>query len=203
MNNPTLTQSAAARGLHVRISRWPRWRIPGSGFDTAIINGAIVFLRRQFQWTDLQTEVAAGSSLLVGCAIGAGAAGTLSDRFRPPQVLLLAALVFAVSSIATAIPSSLPQFCAARLVAGIAIGIASMVSPLYISEAAPPRIRGQLVGMNQLAIVLGILVSYLTGFGRCRGLGPESWRWMFAVAAVPSVLSARPSRRCPRARGGW
>jgi sugar porter (SP) family MFS transporter len=156
------------------------------GFDTAIINGAIVFLRRYFHWTEIETEVAAGS-LLAGCALGAGVAGALSDRFGRKIVMLLAAVIFALSSIATALPNGLGEFIAARVVAGVAIGIASMLAPLYISEVAPARIRGRLVSMNQLAIVLGILVSYLVGWALA-GLGDSSWRWMFAVAAVPSLL---------------
>lgn len=156
------------------------------GFDTAIINGAIVFLRRHFRWTEIETEFAAGS-LLAGCALGAGAAGALSDRFGRKTVLLLSAVIFALSSIATALPNSLGEFVAARVVAGVAIGIASMLAPLYIAEVSPAAIRGRLVSMNQLAIVLGILVSYLAGWGLA-GLGEGSWRWMFAVAAVPSLL---------------
>jgi sugar porter (SP) family MFS transporter len=177
---------AATRGYTYRISSVAALGGFLFGFDTAIINGAIFFLRRQFRWTDFQTEVAAGS-LLVGCAVGASVAGTLSDRFGRRKILLLAALIFAVSSIATAVPNALAQFCAARLVAGVAIGIASMVSPLYIAEASPAAMRGRLVSLNQLAIVLGILVSYLAGWALA-GLGQESWRWMFAVAAIPSVL---------------
>ena len=156
------------------------------GFDTAIINGAILFLRRHFGWTEVETEIAAGS-LLAGCALGAGLAGSLSDRHGRKKVLLLAALIFALSSVATALPNSLGQFVAARIVAGVAIGIASMVAPLYIAEVSPAALRGRLVSMNQLAIVLGILISYLTGWA-LSGLGDQSWRWMFAVAAVPSVL---------------
>jgi len=156
------------------------------GFDTAIINGAIVFLRRHFQWTEIETEFAAGS-LLAGCALGAGAAGALSDRFGRKFVLLLSAVIFALSSVATAAPNGLGAFVAARVVAGVAIGIASMLAPLYIAEVSPAAIRGRLVSMNQLAIVLGILVSYLVGWALA-GLGDESWRWMFAVAAVPSLF---------------
>jgi sugar porter (SP) family MFS transporter len=156
------------------------------GFDTAIINGAIVFLRRHFRWTEIQTEFAAGS-LLAGCALGAGIAGTLSDRFGRKIVLLLAAVIFALSSVAAALPNGLGEFVAARVIAGVAIGIASMLAPLYIAEVSPAAIRGRLVSMNQLAIVLGILVSYLVGWAMA-GLGAGSWRWMFAVAAVPSVL---------------
>ncbi|MBS1824215.1 MAG: sugar porter family MFS transporter [Acidobacteria bacterium] len=156
------------------------------GFDTAIINGAIVFLRRQFAWSDFETEFAA-SSLLAGCAVGAGVAGMLSDRFGRRRVLLLAAVIFALSSVATALPENLAQFASARVVAGLAIGIASMLAPLYIAEVSPAEIRGRLVSMNQLAIVLGILVSYLAGWG-LSGLGDASWRWMFASAAAPSLL---------------
>ena len=156
------------------------------GFDTAIINGAIVFLRRHFRWTEIETEFAAGS-LLAGCALGAGVAGALSDRFGRKIVLLLSAVIFALSSVATALPNGLGEFVAARVVAGVAIGIASMLAPLYIAEVAPAAIRGRLVSMNQLAIVMGILVSYLVGWAMA-GLGDASWRWMFAVAAVPSLL---------------
>jgi sugar porter (SP) family MFS transporter len=156
------------------------------GFDIAIINGAIVFLRRQFRWTEIETEFAAGS-LLAGCAAGASIAGALSDRFGRKIILLLSAVIFALSSAATALPNSLGQFVAARMVAGVAIGIASMLAPLYIAEVSPAAIRGRLVSLNQLAIVIGILVSYLVGW-ELAGLGEQSWRWMFAVAAIPSLL---------------
>jgi sugar porter (SP) family MFS transporter len=156
------------------------------GFDIAIINGAIVFLRRQFQWTEVQTEAAAGG-LLAGCALGAGLAGVFSDRFGRKVMLVLSAVVFALSSIATALTNGLGTFIAARIVAGVAIGIASMLAPLYIAEVSPARIRGRLVSLNQLAIVLGILISYLVGWA-LGGLGNESWRWMFAAAAVPSLV---------------
>ncbi|MDQ2776268.1 MAG: sugar porter family MFS transporter [Acidobacteriota bacterium] len=156
------------------------------GFDTAIINGAIVFLKREFRWSDFQTEVAA-SSLLVGCVAGSSIAGWLSDRLGRKRVLLLSAAIFAVSSLVTAIANNLAQFSMARIVAGTAIGIASMLAPLYIAEISPEAIRGRLVSLNQLAIVLGILVSYLTGWALSFA-GGESWRWMFASVAIPSLL---------------
>jgi sugar porter (SP) family MFS transporter len=156
------------------------------GFDTAIINGAIVFLRRQFSWTELQTEIAA-SSLLLGCVAGVSVAGALSDWLGRRRLLFGAATLFALSSLATAIPNNLQQFCAARLVAGVAIGMASMLAPLYIAEIAPAAIRGRLVSLNQLAIVSGILISYVVGW-LLSGLGEQSWRWMFASAVIPSVL---------------
>lgn len=156
------------------------------GFDTAIINGAIVFLRRQFAWTELQTEIAA-SSLLLGCVAGVSVAGALSDWLGRRRLLFGAATLFALSSLATAIPSNLQQFCAARLAAGVAIGMASMLAPLYIAEIAPAAIRGRLVSLNQLAIVSGILISYVAGW-LLSGLGEQSWRWMFASAVIPSAL---------------
>ena len=156
------------------------------GFDTAIINGAILFLKQQLAWNDLETEIAA-SSLLVGCILGALAAGPLSDRYGRKRLLLVAASIFALSSLATALPRNLVEFTGARVVAGTAIGIASMLAPLYIAEVSPPRIRGRLVSLNQLAIMTGILLSYLVGW-RLASLGANSWRWMFASAAIPSLL---------------
>ena len=156
------------------------------GFDTAVINGAIVFLKRQFAWTDSQTEVGA-SSLLLGCVLGASLAAFTSDRFGRKRVLLAAAALFTASSIAAALPRDLTQFVIARLVGGLAIGLASTLSPLYIAEISPPRIRGLLVSVNQLAIVIGILLSYSVNYA-LTGAGAENWRWMFASAAVPSIL---------------
>jgi sugar porter (SP) family MFS transporter len=156
------------------------------GYDTAIINGAIVFLKQQFHWNDWETELAA-SSLLAGCIIGSAVAGSLSDRYGRRRVLLLSAGIFALSAIATALPHSLTPFASARLAGGVAIGIASMLAPLYIAEVAPKAIRGQLVSMNQLAITIGILISYLTGWALSFA-GASGWRWMFASMAIPSFL---------------
>lgn len=155
------------------------------GFDTAVINGAIVFIKQQFGLSDAQTEIAA-SSLLLGCVIGAGIAAFTSDRFGRKKVLLGAAALFTLSSIGAALPRNLIEFSAARLLGGIAIGIASTLSPLYIAEIAPAQKRGLLVSLNQLAIVSGILLSYSVNY-LLTGAGPANWRWMFASAALPSI----------------
>lgn len=155
------------------------------GFDTAVINGAIVFLKEQLRLTDAQTETAA-TSLLVGCMASAAIAGFLADSFGRRRVLLQSAVLFCVSSVWTALPNSLGQFVLARFAAGLAIGVASVVAPMYIAEIAPPRIRGILVTLYQMAIVTGILASYFINW-LLAGLGPNSWRWMFATAAAPSL----------------
>jgi sugar porter (SP) family MFS transporter len=156
------------------------------GFDTAVINGAIVFIKRQFMLSDSQTEIAA-SSLLLGCVIGASLAAFTSDRFGRKKVLLGAAALFTVSSIGAALPRDLIQFAVARLLGGVAIGIASTLSPLYIAEISPAPKRGFLVSLNQFAIVSGILLSYSVNY-LLTGAGPTNWRWMFASAALPSIF---------------
>jgi sugar porter (SP) family MFS transporter len=156
------------------------------GYDTAIINGAIVFIKRQFALTEFQTEVAA-SALLLGCMLGAAIAGALGDWLGRRRLLIVSAAIFALSSVATAIPRNLAELCVARLCAGVAIGIASMIAPLYIAEVSPAAIRGRLVSLNQLAIITGILLSYLAGWA-LSALGDSSWRWMFLSAAAPSLL---------------
>ncbi len=156
------------------------------GFDIAVINGALVFLRKQFMLSDGQTELAA-SSLLAGCVIGASIAGALSDRFGRKKVLLGAALLFLISSLGASIPRNLNEFVTARVIGGLAIGMESMLAPLYLAEISPARLRGRLVSLHQLAIVTGILIAYFVSWA-LTGLGDQAWRWMFASAVVPSVF---------------
>ncbi len=155
------------------------------GFDIAVINGAIVFLRDQFHLTDFETEFAA-SSLLFGCIAGAAVAGWLTDRYGRRRILSLSALLFAFSSAGAAVPRTFFEFGMARFAGGIAIGVASMLAPLYIAEVSPSRIRGRLVSFNQMAIVTGILVAYLINW-MLSFAGSAGWRWMFATAIVPSL----------------
>ena len=158
------------------------------GFDIAIINGAIVFLKKpeQFGLTDFQTEIAA-SALLAGCVFGAGLAGWLSDKHGRRRMLLIAAAIFALSAVMAAVPRNLAEFVIARFLGGLGIGVASVLSPLYIAEMSPAAIRGRLVSINQFAIVIGILLAYFVSWVLA-DLGDASWRWMFASAALPSVL---------------
>jgi MFS transporter, SP family, arabinose:H+ symporter len=155
------------------------------GFDIAVINGALVFLRDQFHLNDLETEVAA-SSLLLGCIAGAAMAGWLTDRFGRRRLLSFAAALFALSSAGAALPKTFLEFDVARFFGGVAIGVASMLAPLYIAEVSPAGIRGRLVSFNQMAIVTGILLAYLVSW-LLSFVGSSGWRWMFGSAIVPSL----------------
>ena len=110
------------------------------GYDTAVVNGALVFLRAQFQLTAFQTELAA-TSLLWGCVVGAAIAGYLCDRHGRRRVLMLSGVLFVASAIGAALPTASWQFLIARVVGGVAIGCASLVAPLYIAEIAPAAIE--------------------------------------------------------------
>lgn len=155
------------------------------GYDTAVINGALVFLKRQLALSTAGAEFAA-SSLLVGCAAGAGIAGFLSDRFGRKWLLSSCAGLFVLSAVGAAIPHTLAQFVTARFFGGIAIGVASLLAPLYIAEISPASIRGRLVTLNQLAIVIGILVAFIVDY-YLSAIGTNSWRWMFGLAGLPSL----------------
>jgi sugar porter (SP) family MFS transporter len=187
MSSPTIQSASTVRSVTYVVTLAMVAAISGLlfGFDTAVINGALVFLRRQFALSDFHTEIAA-SSLLVGCLLGAVGASALSDRTGRKRSLLAAALLFAASSIGAALATGLVEFCAARIAGGLAIGLASALTPVYISEISPSEMRGRIVSLNQLAIVIGILVAYFTNW-RLSFLGDSSWRWMFAVGVIPSV----------------
>lgn len=162
------------------------------GYDTAVISGAIGFLKIKFQLSAAMTGWAA-SSAIIGCIFGAMFAGWASDRFGRKKVLLLTAILFAVSAIGAAFPSNLMQFAVFRFIGGLGIGAASMVSPLYITELAPAAIRGKLVSYYQLAIVIGILVIFFVNT-LIQGMGDEAWnveygwRLMMASGVFPAAL---------------
>ncbi len=155
------------------------------GFDIAIISGAVPFVQAHFGLTDLQIGWGA-SSLLFGCMIGGIAIGPIADKFGRKRTLISIALVFAVTSIVSAIAPTFFLFVLARIVGGLAVGGASMVTPLYIAEASPYAVRGKMVALNQMGITFGIVVSYFINY-LLRGIGPNNWRWMFATGAIPSV----------------
>ncbi len=156
------------------------------GFDIAIISGAVPFIKDYFQLNEIELGWGV-SALLVGCIPGAMLAGRLADQFGRKNILICIAILFAVTSILTAIASDFTLFIIARLLGGLAVGATSVISPLYIAEIAPANIRGKLVSLNQLTITIGIFVSYFINF-LLHDIGENNWRWMFASGAVPAIV---------------
>jgi len=153
------------------------------GFDTAVISGARELLVKQFGLGPAM-EGWVVASALVGCLIGAGIGGWLSDRFGRKRVLILSAILFTLTSIGCAVAPGPYLLSAARLIGGLGVGIASMVVPLYIAEISPPRLRGRMVSFYQFAITIGILAAYLSnaalhGYAErlAAGAAEGPWRW--------------------------
>ncbi len=152
------------------------------GYDIGVISGAILFIKKQFSLSSGMEGIVV-SSVLLGCVAGSLVGGFLADRLGRRKLLLITSAVFTLGAIGAALAPTVGWLVAARVVVGVAIGIASFVSPLYISEIAPVDIRGKLVSLNQLAITSGIVLSYLVDYSFA---GSEGWRWMFALAVVPA-----------------
>jgi sugar porter (SP) family MFS transporter len=162
------------------------------GYDTGVISGAIEALTARFALSEAMKGWASGCVLL-GCAAGVLAVGPLSDRYGRRLAMFLAAAMFLVSAIGTALPNDVWTFIAFRLVGGIGIGIASISTPMYIAEITPARIRGRMVAMNQIAIVSGIAATafmnyYIAGQGDQAWNIATGWRWMFAAGIAPALV---------------
>jgi SP family galactose:H+ symporter-like MFS transporter len=153
------------------------------GYDTGVVSGAILFITRQFSLSSTMEEIVV-SAVLIGAVAGASLGGALTDRFGRRGLILLAGAIFIASSLGTALSPSVPWLIAARVVSGIAIGLASFISPMYIAELVPARVRGALVAVNMLAITTGIVAAYLTDYALT---GDGGWRWMFGLGVVPAV----------------
>ena len=172
------------------------------GYDWVVIGGAKPFYEAFFQLHSTSLQGWAMSCALIGCLLGAITAGALSNRFGRKRLLILSALVFALSSLGTALAPQFAAFVAWRILGGLAIGLASGVSPMYIAEISPPNLRGRLVSLNQMAIVIGILLAQIVNWLIARPVPPGAteaailaswngqwgWRWMFGVTTVPSIL---------------
>ena len=158
------------------------------GFDTAVISGATQALQTRFALTDASLGFTVASAL-IGTVIGSLVAGAPADRHGRKAIMLSVAIAYVISSLGTGLAQSWPMLIAFRFLGGLAIGAASVVTPIYIAEVSPARFRGRLVAMNQLNIVLGILIAFLSNYIIAQVLPPErAWRWMFGIVAVPSVL---------------
>ena len=162
------------------------------GYDTAVISGAIGSLETFFNLTAAQKGWAA-SSALVGCIGGAAVAGRLANQLGRKKSLIIAGILFFISAFGSAIPESFTTFIIFRIIGGIGVGIASMLSPMYIAEIAPSEYRGRLVSCNQFAIIFGMLVVYFVNyFIASQGDGSWNetvgWRWMFGSECIPAIL---------------
>jgi sugar porter (SP) family MFS transporter len=153
------------------------------GYDIGVISGAILFIKTDFSLSPSLEEIVV-SSVLLGSLVGAMLGGVLADRLGRRRLLIITAVVFGLGAIGAALAPDTAWLIAARVVAGTAIGIASFVAPLYISEIAPVEIRGKLVSINQVALTSGIVISYLIDYAFA---GSQAWRWMFALAVIPAA----------------
>jgi sugar porter (SP) family MFS transporter len=156
------------------------------GFDFAVIAGALPFLQRQFG-LDAYWEGFATGSLALGAILGCLIAGAVSDKYGRRKGLLLAAAIFGISSLAMSFAPTRGLFITARFMAGIGVGMASMLSPMYIAEISPAHLRGRMVAINQLTVVTGILITNLVNYS-LRNIGEDAWRWMFGLGLIPSAL---------------
>ena len=165
------------------------------GFDSGVINGTVKGLQSAFNSDSIGTgfNVAA---MLLGCAAGAFTAGRLADRFGRRSILLVSAIFFSVSAWGSGISQASTEFVVYRILGGLAVGAASVLAPVYISEVAPAKYRGMLSSIQQIAIIGGLFVAFLSNYliaGSAGGsmetfaLGYDAWRWMFWVELVPSV----------------
>jgi len=169
------------------------------GYDTGVISGAIEPLTARFGLSDLMKGWASGC-VLIGCATGVLLVGPLSDRFGRRLAMMLAAAMFLLSAIGTALPSDIWTFIVFRLIGGVGIGIASISTPMYIAEITPAHVRGRMVAVNQIAIVGGIAATSFVNYAIAHAKGdpalPETqawltqtgWRWMFGTGIAPAVL---------------
>ena len=155
------------------------------GFDTGVISGAIHFIKIEFNLNAYQ-EGFAVSNLMVACVIGALLAGPIADWTGRKKVLILCAVLFTVSAILSALPRSFTELVIARFIGGMGVGMASVVSPMYIAEISPAKIRGRLVALNQLAIVVGILLSYFSNWVLV-DTGINNWRYMLVAEILPAI----------------
>ncbi|MBI3227299.1 MAG: sugar porter family MFS transporter [Mycolicibacterium cosmeticum] len=166
------------------------------GYDSAVINGAVASISQDFNIEGLTLGNAVASALL-GAAVGAMTAGRIADRIGRITVMKIAAVLFFISAIGTGLAPSVWVLVVFRVIGGIAVGIASVIAPAYIAETSPPRIRGRLGSLQQLAIVSGIFLSLAIdyvlaqiagGANETLWLGLDAWRWMFLVMMVPAVV---------------
>lgn len=176
-----------ANGLVVRVAVIAAMGGLLFGYDTGVISGALLYIKKDLHTGPLAQESIV-SVLLIGAAAGAILSGYLADRISRRNTKILSGTVYVAGAIGCALAVNVPMLIGFRFVLGLAVGTASFVSPMYISEVAPPKARGGLTSFNQLAVTLGIAISYLVNFGLKDVSG--NWRWMLGVAVIPGAALA-------------
>src|SRR5690554_3342953 len=166
------------------------------GFDSGVINGTVDALQEAFDSDAVGTGFNV-ASVLLGCAVGAFIAGMLADKFGRKYALIGAAIAFIISAWGSGISNSSFEFVIFRLLGGLAVGAASILSPAYIGEIAPPNIRGRLISLQQLAIVTGLFFAFFSNYSIASNaggtssefwLGYNAWRWMFWIELIPAFI---------------
>ncbi len=169
------------------------------GFDASVISGVVGFIGPEFELTNIQIGWAV-ASLTLTSTLAMMTAGPISDRFGRRPVLRVAAILFTVSAIASAIAPDYLTLVIARMVGGLGVGAALIIAPMYIAEIAPADIRGRMVSFNQLNIVIGISVAYFSNFlilslgqsdlawAQSLRMDDWTWRWMLGVEAIPAIV---------------
>lgn len=176
------------------------------GYDSSVINGANKAVFAQFNITDGFVQGFVVSIALLGSAVGAFVGGGLAQKYGRKRVMLIAAILFLIAGIGTGLPIGVYDFMFWRVVGGFAIGLAAVVSPMYISEIAPADVRGRLTSLFQFAIVIGIFATQLVnqvivklaGGNASNDLGPfQAWQWMFILMVVPAAIYGLLAARLP------
>jgi len=166
------------------------------GFDSGVINGTVDALQAAFD-SDAAVTGFNVASVLLGCVVGAFFAGTLADRFGRKPMMLAAGIVFIISAWGSGIAEGSVEFVIYRLIGGLAVGAASILAPLYISEIAPSKIRGRLATLQQLMIVVGLFMAFMSNYwlvGMSGGaqeelwMGFQTWSWMFWAEIIPAAV---------------
>jgi sugar porter (SP) family MFS transporter len=158
------------------------------GYDTGVIGGAMLFMQKDLGLKTHGQQQLTVAILLLGAVAGAAISGWAADRFSRRRTKITSGTVYVIGALGCAFAQSYWQILAARFWLGLAVGTASFVSPMYIAELVPPRIRGGIVSFNQLMITSGILAAYIVDWGFASF--PDNWRWMFGVAVVPGAVLA-------------
>ncbi len=153
------------------------------GYDTGVISGAIIFIGPQFKLSPTEYELVV-SAVLFGAFLGAIFSGRLADQYGRKYMLIADSVIFMIGTLGTCVSNDVGLLVASRVIVGIAIGISSYIGPLYISEISPTKHRGALVSLNQLAITIGILISYLVDYAFTAN---SDWRMMFAIGIIPAI----------------